>query len=84
MNENAMNIGGQRSLLKVTMTDVEFIGLIGQDVVVDYQFGNELQQWSMKNFVFENGVIKHKRLNLIIDAFIKNASNPHFGEATHG
>lgn len=66
------------------MTDVEFIGLIGQDVVVDYQFGNELQQWSMKNFVFENGVIKHKRLDLIIDTFIKNASNPHFGEATHG
>ena len=38
----------------------------------------------MKNFVFENGVIKHKRLDLIIDTFIKNASNPHFGEATHG
>ena len=66
------------------MTREEFINLIGQDVVVDYTFGNEIQRWSMKNFSIENGVIKHNRLPLIIDVFITNARNPHKGEATHG
>lgn len=66
------------------MTREEFISLIGQDLVVDYPFGNEIQQWSMKNFVFDNGIIKHNRLDLIIDVFIANARNPHKGEATHG
>lgn len=66
------------------MTREEFISLIGQDVVVDYPFGDELQQWSMKNFSIENGIIKHNRLPLIIDVFITNARNPHKGVATHG
>lgn len=66
------------------MTREEFISLIGQDLVVDYPFGNEIQQWSMKYFVFDNGIIKHNRLDLIIDVFIANARNPHKGEATHG
>ena len=68
------------------MTKEEFIGLIGQDVVVDYPFCNELQRWSMKNFyIDENGEIKHNRItSLIVDVFIRNARNPHNGEATHG
>lgn len=67
------------------MTKGEFVLLIGEDVVVDYPFGKELQQWSMKNFIIADGVIKHKRLpTLIVDAFIANARNPHKGEATHG
>lgn len=66
------------------MTREEFINLIGQDVVVDYPFGNEIQRWSMKNFSIKNGVIKHNRIPLIIDVFIANARNPHKGEATHG
>jgi hypothetical protein len=67
------------------MTREEFIELIGQDLVVDYPFFNELQRWSMKNFyIDENGEIHHKRIPLIIDAFIPNARNPHKGEPTHG
>ena len=67
------------------MTKAEFITLIGQDVIVDYQFGGELQQWNMKNFYIDkNGEIKHNRLPLIIDVFIANAINPHKGKATHG
>lgn len=47
------------------MTRAEFVALIGQDVVVDYPFGQELQRWSMKNFyVDDNGEIKHNRLLL--------------------
>lgn len=66
------------------MTKEEFIDLIGQDVVVDYPFGHELQRWSMKNFTIKDGVIKHNRIPLIMDVFIANARNPHKGEATHG
>lgn len=67
------------------MTKQEFISLIGQDVVVDYPFFQEIQQWSMKNFyIDENGEVKHNRLPLIIDAFIANARNPHPGKPTHG
>lgn len=67
------------------MTKTEFINLIGQDLVVDYPFGRELQRWSMKNFyIDENGEPKHNRLPLIMDSFIQYASNPHKGEATHG
>ena len=63
----------------------EFISLIGQDLVVDYPFGNEIQRWSMKNFyIDENGEIKHNRLPLIVDVFIAHTSNPHKGKATHG
>lgn len=32
------------------MTRSEFIALIGQDIVVDYPFFKETQQWSMKIF----------------------------------
>lgn len=67
------------------MTRAEFVALIGQDVVVDYPFGRELQRWSMKNFyIDENGEIKYNRLPLIMDVFITNARNPHKGTATHG
>lgn len=67
------------------MNKDEFVFLIGQDVVVDYPFGRELQQWSMKNFyVDDNGEIKHNRLPLNMDVFIANARNPHKGTATYG
>lgn len=66
------------------MKKEEFIALIGQDVVVEYPFFNEIQYWSMKNFYMDNGEIKHNRLNLIIDNFIANARNPQKGKATHG
>lgn len=67
------------------MTKEEFTSLIGKDLVVDYPSFGELQRWSMKNFsVDKNGIIKHNRLDLIMDVFIQNASNPHDGEATHG
>lgn len=67
------------------MSKDEFTALIGQDVVIDYPFFNELQQWSMKNFyIDENGEIKHNRLPMIMDVFISNARNPHKGEPTHG
>ena len=67
------------------MNKDEFVFLIGQDVVVDYPFGRELQRWSMKNFyVDDNGEIKHNRLPLNMDVFIANARNPHKGTATHG
>lgn len=67
------------------MTKQEFISLIGQDLVVDYPFGHELQKWSMKNFYLdENGEPQHKRIPLIMDVFTNNARNPHKGEATHG
>ena len=67
------------------MTKDEFTTFIGQDVVVDYPFFNELQQWSMKNFyIDENGEIRHNRLPMNMDVFISNARNPHKGEPTHG
>lgn len=67
------------------MDKTEFISLIGQDIIVDYPFYGELQQWNMKNFyIDDNGKIRHNRLPLIIDVFIKNAKNPHKGKATHG
>ena len=67
------------------MTKQEFISIIGQDLVVDYPFGYELQKWSMKNFYLdENGEPQHKRIPLIMEVFISNARNPHRGEATHG
>lgn len=68
------------------MRKEEFISLIGQDVVVDYPFGNEMQKWNMKNFYIDkDGLIKHNRIDtLIIDVFIHNARNPHKGESTHG
>ena len=67
------------------MSKDEFTALIGQDVVIDYPFFNELQQWSMKNFyIDENEEIKHNRLPMIMDVFISNARNPHKGEPTHG
>ena len=67
------------------MSKDEFTALIGQDVVIDYPFFNELQQWSMKNFyIDETGEIKHNRIPMIMDVFISNARNPHKGEPTHG
>lgn len=68
------------------MTEPEFRALVGKDIIVDYPFGQELQKWNMKNFrIDSNGNIKHKRLPIIIEVFMKNARNPHTGEeATHG
>ena len=66
------------------MTKEEFISLIVKDICVEYPFHNEIQLWNMKNFTYENGKIRHNRLPLIIDNFIKNARNPHKREATHG
>lgn len=66
------------------MTEAEFIKLIGKDVVVDYPFQGRIQRWSMKHFYIKDGKIKHKTHPLIMDVFIKNARNPHVGEATHG
>ena len=67
------------------MTEKEFRDLIGKDVVVDYPFGREIQQWDMRKFyVDKNGKIQHKRISLIMDKFIANARNPHKGKATHG
>ena len=68
------------------MTEKEFRKLVGKDIIVDYPFFNEIQKWNMKNFyIDENNNIKHNRLPIIMDVFIKNARNPHKGEqATHG
>ena len=66
------------------MTKDEFIYLIGKDVVVDYPFFGEIQKWDMRNFMIVDGEIKHNRLPLNMDVFIKNARNPHKGKATHG
>ena len=68
------------------MTEKEFRKLVGKDIIVDYPFFNEIQKWNMKNFyIDENNNIKHNRLPIIMDVFIKNARNPHAGEkATHG
>lgn len=53
-------------------------------IMVADNFCGELQQWSMKNFSIKDGVIRHNRLPLIMDVFIKGAHNPHKGIATHG
>lgn len=68
------------------MTEVEFRKLVGKDIIVDYPFFNEIQKWNMKNiYIDENSNIKHNRLPIIMDVFIKNARNPHKGEKeTHG
>ena len=67
------------------MTKNEFIALIGQDVVVDYPFGRELQRLIMIIFYIDGyGEVKHYRLTLIMDAFIANARNPHKGKPSHG
>lgn len=69
----------------IKMTEKQFRSLIGKNVVVDYPFFNEVQQWDMRNFyIDENNEIKHNRLPLIMDVFIRKANNPHKGEATHG
>lgn len=67
----------------------DFIKLIGTKTIVDYPFFPEIQVWSLENFSYdkERDVIKHNRLDLIIDAFIANAENPRYGnksDATHG
>ena len=68
------------------MTEAKFISLIGQDIVVDYDFNGELQHWNMKNFTYnpETGTINHKWIPLLVDAMIPHFTNPHKGEATHG
>ena len=69
------------------MTREEFLTYVGKDVIVDYPVFDELQKWNMKNFSYDpvKDIIKHNRLDLIMDAFIPNARNPHTGDvATHG
>ena len=68
------------------MSKEEFISLIGQDVVVDYPFGNEIQKWTMNNFyIDDDGNIKHKIIKtLITDVFIPKARNPHKGKSNFG
>lgn len=74
--------GGRR----LDMTRPEFIALIGQDVVVDYPFFEDVQQWSMKNFSYnsDTDTIIHNRLPMNVEVMIPHISNPHMGEATHG
>ena len=64
----------------------EFITLIGHDLVVDYPFFKEIQQWSMKSFIYnsETDTVTHSRLPINVDVMIPKMSNPHKGEATHG
>lgn len=68
------------------MTEQEFRDIVGKDVIVDYPFNGELQKWNMNTFYIDNGGrIRHNRLPLIIENFIKNARNPHTNDvATHG
>ena len=68
------------------MTRPEFIAMIGQDIVVDYPFFTETQQWSMKNFSYDanTDTITHNRLPVNVEVMIPRMSNPHKGEATHG
>ena len=68
------------------MTRSEFIALIGQDIVVDYPFFKETQQWSMKNFSYDPNpdIITHSRLPVNVEVMIPQMSNPHKGKATHG
>lgn len=68
------------------MNESEFRALVGKDIIVDYPFCDELQKWNMKNFyINEKGEIKHNRLPLIMEVFIRKARNPHTDdEATHG
>lgn len=68
------------------MTRSEFIALIGQDIVVDYPFFKETQQWSMKTFSYDpnTDTIKHNRLPVNVEVMIPRMSNPHKGKATHG
>lgn len=68
------------------MKHEDFVSLIGQDVVVDYPFFQEIQRWSMKNFFVDaDGTIRHNRItSLNVDVFINNACNHHVGKATHG
>ena len=68
------------------MSKEEFISLIGQDIVVDYPFGNEIQKWNMKNFyIDDDGNIKHRIIKtLITDVFIPKARNPHKGKSNFG
>lgn len=68
------------------MTRPEFIAMIGQDIVVDYPFFEETQQWSMKNFFYDanTDTITHNRLPVNVEVMIPHMSNPHKGEATHG
>ena len=68
------------------MTRPEFIALIGQDIVVDYPFFKEIQQWSMKNFSYDpnTDIITHNRLLVNVEVMIPRMSNPHKGKATQG
>ncbi len=67
------------------MTRPEFIALIGQDIVVDYPFFKEIQQWSMKNFSYDpnDDIITNNRFSLIVE-LIFPMRNPHKGKPTHG
>lgn len=67
----------------------EFVNLVGTETIIDYSFDREVQVWSMQNFYIDEdtGEVKHNRLDLIIDNFVRYARNPRYGtrkDATHG
>ena len=67
------------------MTEKQFRSLIGKKCSGWLSFF----QWSStmgyeKFYVDENNEIKHNRLPVIMNVFIRKTNNPHKGEATHG
>lgn len=63
-----------------------FKSLIGKNIIVNYDFGNEVQQWNMKHFYFDpsGNNIMHTRINLNIEAFWRRCYFSDKTEATHG
>ena len=61
-----------RSFDVIIMLRDEFISLIGEDIIVFYPFGDEVQEWNMKYFsIDDSGNISHSFIDsLIMDVFI--------------
>ena len=70
---------GDRFMLSMLRTD-QLKGLINFEKALDRNIGLVLV--SFLNEAVD--VIRHNRLPLIVDVFIKGAHNPHKGKATHG
>lgn len=60
------------------MSRDEFISLIGEDIIVLYPFGDEVQKWNMKHFIIDDsGNISHSTIDsLIMDVFIPKCYLP--------
>lgn len=59
------------------MTKEEFCVLVGQEVIVDYDFNGQIQHWDMSGFYLdEYGEPHHKYLPLIMEVFILKVYNP--------